>query len=182
MTFANATSVAGTGTISNVVSDFNTSTRVSAGSGIDYTTGFTSVSTANGGDLTNVTGAFNLTGTTEGTNAGVAYSGFTTADGNTVTGAVDWDHGNLSNQGMTFANATSVTGTGDITNMGVNMNLTANNVGTAGGVAYSGFASSDTQSISGASGFDDTAFTTRNMTFANVTAVAGTGADRKSVV
>ena len=54
----------------------------------------TATSVTGTGDITTVGGLFTLTGTTAGTSAStsVAYTGFTTADGTTVAGAVTWTH------------------------------------------------------------------------------------------
>src|SRR5688572_15334383 len=102
------------------------------------------------GSITNVGVAFNLTGTTQGTEGTIAYSWFTAADTATVTGASDFNHGLTSDNGMTFASATSVTGTGSITNVGVAFNLTGTTQGTAGTIAYSGFTAADTATVRGA--------------------------------
>jgi hypothetical protein len=115
---ASLANVNGSGTVANVQTDFDNTTRESAGSGIVYAAGFNNVTTANGGDITG-TATFQLTGPSAGTAAGGrTYSGFgSSSSATTVTGAVDFDDTASSNQGMTFANVTSVTGTGTITNV-----------------------------------------------------------------
>jgi hypothetical protein len=73
MTFANATSVGGSGTITNVGGSFADITGVSTASGIAYS-GFGAV-TGTGGSVTGVTGNFDL-GTQVSAATGIDYSGF----------------------------------------------------------------------------------------------------------
>ncbi|HTM28469.1 MAG TPA: hypothetical protein VL097_03835, partial [Rhodanobacter sp.] len=73
MTFANATSVGGSGTIASVAGGFADNTGTSSASGIVYS-GFDAV-TGTGGSVTGVTGSFNLGTRVSGT-SGIDYSGF----------------------------------------------------------------------------------------------------------
>ena len=177
ITFANATSVTGTGAITNVTTNFDDTSRTSLASSIVYSAGFTSVA-GNGGDITG-TASFALTGPDKtGTAAsGDTYTGFNSASGaTTVTGATDFNHGLKSDNAMTFAAVTNVTGAGSITNLGATaFNLTGTTAGTAGLITYSGFTTADTTTVTGAVGFNDGLKSNQGMTFANAMSVAGTG-------
>ena len=205
MAFAAATSVTGTGAITNLggtafnltgttlgtaggttFSGFTAAdtTTVTGAVGFDNATksslgmAFAAATSVTGtGAITNLGGtAFNLTGTTLGTAGGTTFSGFTAADTTTVTGAVGFDNATKSSLGMAFAAATSVTGTGAITNLGgTAFNLTGTTLGTAGGTTFSGFTAADTTTVTGAVGFDDVAKTSQGMTFASATSVGGSG-------
>jgi len=206
MTFANATSVAGSGAITNLGSTAFDLTGIAAGNagGIDYN-GFTAADTttltgaagfdytaksslgmafanatnvAGSGAITNLgSTAFNLTGSMAGTAGTISFDGFDAADTTAVTGAAGFDSSTRSSLGMAFANATSVAGSGAITNLGgTAFNLVGTRTGNAGGVNYSGFTAADTTTVTGAAGFDSAAKSSLGMAFANATSVAGSGA------
>ncbi|MGS1126455.1 filamentous hemagglutinin N-terminal domain-containing protein [Rhodanobacter sp. UC4437_H4] len=205
MAFANATSVAGSGAITNLGStafnltgimagtagttsfngfDAADTTAVTGAAGFDSSTRSSlgiafanATSVAGSGAITNLGGtAFNLVGTKTGNAGGVNYSGFTAADTTSVTGAAGFDSAAKSSLGMTFANATSVAGSGAITNLGgTAFNLSGTKTGNAGGVGYSGFTAADTTTVTGAVGFDDNGRTSEGMAFANATSVGGSG-------
>ncbi|CAM5264913.1 hypothetical protein [Rhodanobacter lindaniclasticus] len=73
MTFANATSVSGSGAIANVAGGFADNTGLSSASNIIYS-GFGAV-TGTGGNVTGVTGSFDL-GTKTSAASGINYGGF----------------------------------------------------------------------------------------------------------
>ena len=205
MAFAAATSVTGSGAITNLgstafnltgnqagtagstgFSGFNAAdtTTVTGASGFDYATrvsegmAFAAATSVTGsGAITNLgSTAFNLTGNQAGTAGSIGFSGFNAADTTTVTGASGFDYATKVSEGMAFAAATSVTGTGAITNLGsTTFNLTGNQAGTAGSTGFSGFNAADTTTVTGASGFDIGSKIGEGMTFANATSVAGTG-------
>src|SRR6478672_9812540 len=172
MTFANVTSVSGTGTISNVVSDFDDTTRVSAGSSITYGAGFTAVTTSNAGDITG-TATFNLTGANAGTAASTrSYTGFgPSSSTTTLSGASGFNDTARPSGGMTFTNVTSVSGTGTISNVVSDFNDTTR-VSLGSAITYGAGFTALTTSNAG----DITGTTTFNLTGAN----AGTAASGDS--
>jgi filamentous hemagglutinin family protein len=95
VTFTNATSVGGSGTISNVAGDFDDGMGKSSVSGISYT-GFGTVAGTSTGNVTDVTGDFN-DATGESSASGMSYSGFGavagTASGSVTGVAGDFDDG-----------------------------------------------------------------------------------------
>lgn len=106
MTFANATSVIGTGSIAGLGST-----------------------------------AFDLLGTGAGSAGGIMFSGFTSADATTVTGAAVFDAGTRVGGGIAFDDVTSVVGTGSgatLTGTGLTYALD-DNVADAGSVNQVGF-------------------------------------------
>jgi filamentous hemagglutinin family protein len=122
MTFSSATTVAGTGTISNVTGNFAIDTLVSAASGIDYA-GFTGATGTGAGTLTGAGQTFNLTAADAGNNGTVSWTAFPnlTATGvSTINGAVGSSlGGNLNSAsttlGGTIQTAGSQTYTGAVT-------------------------------------------------------------------
>src|SRR5260221_5786758 len=184
MAFAAVTNVSGTGTISGVTGSFDDATLVSAASTIDYA-GFTAV-TGTGTALTGVNVSFNDTSKVSG--SGVDYSGFAVATvagtAPTLTGiTTGFDDTTRVSAASTInytglASLASVTGNGtsDVTGT-ASFALTGANAGNgASGIGYSAFgAASNAATVTGASGFDDTAKTSLGMTFAAATNVTGTG-------
>jgi filamentous hemagglutinin family protein len=178
MTFAAANSVTGTGTVSNVVTDFNDATLISAGSGITYSSGFTAVTTTNNGDVTG-TASFALTANQAGNAAsGRSYTGFgSSSSATTVAGAVNFNDTTKVTQGMVFASAADVTGTGNLTGVAGTFHLSGVTRGdsTNTGIVYQGFTTADAATITGAVNFDDTAKSSEGMTFGAATSVTGAG-------
>jgi len=134
--------------------------------------------------------AFDVTGTTQGTSAGISYSGFTAADTTTVTSAPGFNDGAKATAGMTFANAASVSGAGTISNVAGAFN-DATQISATSGIDYAGFTGvsgsgttlngvagsfNDSAKTSAATGIDYSgyALNTVNGTGGSVTGVAGT--------
>ncbi|CAM5264946.1 hypothetical protein [Rhodanobacter lindaniclasticus] len=115
MTFANATSVSGSGTIANVAGGFADNTGLSSASNIIYS-GFGAVA-GTGGNVTGVTGSFDL-GTKTSAASGINYGGFNVT---TLSG---------SGTGATIAGGGPSTYT---------LDNTIANQGSSGGVAWTGF-------------------------------------------
>ena len=100
----------------------------------------------------------------------------------TLTAASITINGNLTVlTDVAFSGATpfgsgSLTGTGAITGLGsTTFNLNGTQSGTAGGISFGGFTSTDAATITSAAGFDDAAKSSEGMTFANATSVNGSG-------
>src|SRR5205085_2270261 len=144
-TFAGATSVTGTGNITNVTANYDDTTQTSSATGIAYS-GFTSVAGTLAGDITGTT-SFALTGVNQGNGAsGQFYTGFgSSSSAATITGAVNFNDTTTVTQGMTFANAADVTGTGDITGVAGAFHLSGLTTGdsVATGIVYHGFTTAD---------------------------------------
>ena len=81
---------------------------------------------------------FNLTGNAVGTDGGVSFSDFTSADATSISGAVDFDDVSQSSRGMKFAAATNVSGSGTIANVSGDF-ADDSGVSSASGIAYTGF-------------------------------------------
>ncbi|HET7561243.1 MAG TPA: filamentous hemagglutinin N-terminal domain-containing protein [Rhodanobacteraceae bacterium] len=184
ITFANATNVDGSGTIGNVGGNFDDGTGQSSASSITYT-GFGTVAGTSTGSVTNVTGSFD-DGTRKSLASGRTYTGFgaVSGTGGSVTGVTgDFDAGTdissasgIDYSGFNLANVAASGTSAGITGLGATLfTLTGNQQGTAGAITFTSFASADTSQVAGATGFDDQALSSRGMTFANATNVAGTG-------
>ena len=161
MTFSSATSVSGSGTISNVSGNFDDASLVSAASGIDYA-GFNAVS-GTGTALTGVDISFD--DTTRVSGSGVDYSGFTnlaTVSGNATA---------LTGIATSFDDTTQVSGSG--TNYGgLTLLATVAGDGTATITGVSG-SFNDSTLVSSASTLDYAGFNAVSGTGTAVTNVAG---------
>ncbi|MEO5831256.1 MAG: filamentous hemagglutinin N-terminal domain-containing protein, partial [Rhodanobacter sp.] len=115
MIFANATSVTGTGAITNVVGSFADDTLKSTASLITYSTGFASVS-GSGGGVTGVAGNFDL-GTKVSSSSTLDYSGF-----NLVTVSGSGAAAAITGSGLTYV-----------------LDNTVANKGSSGSVAWTSF-------------------------------------------
>jgi hypothetical protein len=152
MSFANATTVTGSGTISNVAGAFNDATQVSAASGIDYA-GFNTV-TGTGTTLNGVAGSFNDNSKTSAA-TGINYAGLALNTVNGTGGTVNAVAGtfNITSKvsgasGINYSGlgVSTVSGTGGsatITGSGLTYTLANGtpNAGTAGGITWSAFPS-----------------------------------------
>ena len=174
MTFANVTSVSGTGLAATITGTGQTYTldastaNKGSGNGITWTS-FGNIDDAAG---TVVFGSASSLGGSV-TAVTLDYSGYGSA--------VNFDLGGTATGiGGSWSGVTSVTGSGNadtITGLGSNaFNLTGTRAGTADGIGFSAFESADTTTVTGAAGFDYTTKVSRGMAFADATNVAGTGA------
>ncbi|MDH5387799.1 MAG: filamentous hemagglutinin N-terminal domain-containing protein [Gammaproteobacteria bacterium] len=103
--------------------------------------GFTTITGNSTGGITNMGATtFDLIGLTTGTAGGISYTGFTSADTTTVTGATGFDDTTLDNQGMIFASVNSVSGTGTALT-GVATSFNDGTKVSGSGVDYSGLTS-----------------------------------------
>ena len=146
---------------------FDVANGNNATSGIGETwSGITTVTGNGTGSITNMgAAAFDVTGTMQGTSAGISYSGFTAADTTTVTGASGFNDGTKTGSGITFALSNNVTGTGTISNVTGSFD-DATLVSAASGVDYAGFTA-----VTGTG----TALTGVNVSFNDTTKVSGSG-------
>jgi filamentous hemagglutinin family protein len=135
MTFASATTVAGTGTISNIAGNFAIDTLLSAASGIDYA-GFTAATGTGAGTLTGAGQNFNLTAANAGNNGTVSWTAFpnlTATGASTINGSVGSSlGGNLNGTSTTLGGTIQTVGTQTFTGA-VTLNAATTLTSTAGG-------------------------------------------------
>jgi fibronectin-binding autotransporter adhesin len=135
MTFASATTVAGTGTISNIAGNFAIDTLLSAASGIDYA-GFTAATGTGAGTLTGAGQTFNLTAANAGNNGTVSWTAFpnlTATGASTINGSVGSSlGGNLNGASTTLGGTIQTVGTQTFTGA-VTLNAATTLTSTAGG-------------------------------------------------
>src|SRR3954464_1009989 len=133
--------------------DVNATAGAGAGGGtVNWTDGIVN---ASGNSLT-------LTGTT------ITFDGTLTNVNNL---AFAGNGGTVSGGGSASSIGGSITGIGNAT-----FDITGVKAGTAGGVGFTGFTAADSQTVSGAAGFDDAARSASGITFANASNVSGSGA------
>ncbi len=135
MTFASATTVAGTGTISNIAGNFAIDTLISTASGIDYA-GFTAATGTGAGTLTGAGQIFNLTAADAGNNGTVSWTSFsnlTATAASTINGGVGSSlSGNLSSASTTLGGTIQTAGNQTFTGA-VTLNAATTLTSSAGG-------------------------------------------------
>ncbi len=146
MTFAAATTVSGTGTITGMSGQTFTLTGTTAGTTAQITGGYSGFTAA---DATTVAGAQSFNNANR-SSLGMTFASVSTVSG---TGAIT----GMSGQTFTLTGTTA----GTTTNV-------------AGG--YSGFTTADATTVAGAQGFNDAQRSSLGMSFASATTVSGTGA------